>query len=253
MNTEGIQQTKSPPKLTTIRFSEILWGSVFKAFGLTLAILILGGLGLQMTQEIWKDMIPAAPFPNPASEEASPAAPSEPDRLGQFFSDHNFAITYGLVYVGLVLFQFARYSTSPRERRLIRRLRRMIRKVSEHWFEITFGNAIGAMIGAVMLSVAQQFSPVQICVHVVLGWLHPVIYGIAELFFNPRQIATIQGLTHWYDANQLKFAFWTLYVSAVLDDLGLPNLKTIARHCWNWIMARQRQAPQLSEKPAAPQ
>lgn len=60
---------------------------------------------------------------------------------------------------------------------------------------------------------------------------------MAELFFDASQIATIQGLIQWFDANQMKFLFWMLYLSAVLDDLGLPNLKTLAKRVWRRIKA----------------
>jgi hypothetical protein len=252
MKTANLEQAKAPPKLTAARASEILWGSIFEAFLLSIMILILGGLGLGMAAGIWKQMIPGSPPLTPILEAASPAPSAQPTRLFGTLGDHKFAIIYGFTYAGLVLFQLARYSSSAKERLIVRGLRRITRKVSENWFELTFFNAIGAMIGAVVLTVVQQFSLVQICVHVLLGWLQPGIYRIADLFFNAYQIATVQGLIHWYDANQMKFAFWLLYISAVLDDLGLPNLKTIARQCWTWIKTRQGKAAGLGENASAP-
>jgi hypothetical protein len=247
MKTAKPEQAKVPPKLSAGRASEILWNSIFEAFLLSIMIMILGGLGLSMSAGIWQQMIPASPPLTPVLEAASPAPSSQSIRLFGFFEDHKFAIIYGFTYAGLVLFQLARYSSSAKERLIVRGLRRITRKISDNWFELTFFNAIGAMIGAVVLTAAQQFSLVQIVVHVLLGWLQPVIYQIADLFFNAYQIATVQGLIHWYDANQMKFAFWALYISAVLDDLGLPNLKTIVRRCWTWMAARPGKATHLGE------
>jgi hypothetical protein len=36
----------------------------------------------------------------------------------------------------------------------------------------------------------------------------------------------------WYDQNQLKFNFWLIYLAAVCDDFGIPNLKSLVR--WGW-------------------
>jgi len=101
------------------------------------------------------------------------------------------------------------------------------------------GNAFAAMGIAIALYWLEQFS--------VSGWVwawfvHSVLPGIQSSgnhLLGTHRVDTIKDWFAWYGANQLKFNFWIIYLAAICDDLGIPNLKSLARLLVQRVRNRQ--------------
>ena len=118
------------------------------------------------------------------------------------------------------------------------RLTRASRHFSQHWFGLIIGNAVGAVIAAMVAVWVQQFT----LTRMLFGWwlasaaegMQPAMHG----FLGARTGDALNAWVHWYGDNQLKFTFWLFYLAAIGDDLGIPNFKTFGR--WLGRRARQR-------------
>jgi hypothetical protein len=91
----------------------------------------------------------------------------------------------------------------------------------------------------------ETFTGTRFLVNLLLAAILPPIKTIAALALGSGIVNFIGGLLDWYGDNQLRFNFWVLYVAAVCDDLGIPNLKTLARFAWSrWFRHRTGWAPE---------
>ena len=87
--------------------------------------------------------------------------------------------------------------------------------------------------------------------NMVLAAVMPTIKAIAAFIFGASIVNFLGGLIDWYGDNQLKFNFWVFYVAAVCDDLGIPNLKTLARFLWRRYRNRNQTVPSEPMVPVA--
>jgi hypothetical protein len=69
-------------------------------------------------------------------------------------------------------------------------------------------------------------------VNLLLAATLPALKTIGTFVFGSAIVNFVGGMFAWYGDNQIRFNFWILYVAAVCDDLGIPNLKTLARLLW---------------------
>jgi len=112
-------------------------------------------------------------------------------------------------------------------------------RLSENWFGIFVGNAIGASIGAFIVTMLGQFSLRSMLVNE--AWA-----SLVRLFPHSSEgssgglVGFIRAFWSWFAANQLNLTFWMFFLAAVLDDLGLPNFKTWGRHRWRRFRRRHR-------------
>ena len=74
----------------------------------------------------------------------------------------------------------------------------------------------------------------------ILSLVLPVIRQGAVSFLGASSVAGVGDWLAWYHANNIKLAFWFLYLAGALDDLGVPNIKTIVR--WAWRRYQKRKA-----------
>ncbi len=79
------------------------------------------------------------------------------------------------------------------------------------------------------------------------GWfaesILPGLHKLAEQVFGASRVDGFRRLFSWYGENQFKFDFWFIYFASVCDDLGLPNLKTLARFFWRRLRKWNRATP----------
>ena len=101
--------------------------------------------------------------------------------------------------------------------------------MSQNWFGLVVGNAIGALIGAVIILVLQEISLVRILINILLASIQPMLYELTKPFATGTQFETAEHLIAWYGANEVGLLFWSVYVSNIVDDLGLPNLKSLVQ------------------------
>ena len=252
------RETDERQRLAPAGLIGILWGTAWQALAATIGLFVLGGLAYGICSSIWNEMTPSLP---PLSQTVKAGLSSLNTQAARpewasFVREHRFGIVFGFVYAGLAGLQLASCSRSKNERRIAAVLTRITRRISDRWFEVVVGNAFGALFGAIGIHFLHEWSFVRLVAHLTLGWLHPVIYSAASLVFDTDSIQTIEGLIRWYDDNQFKFTFWMLYGSAVLDDLGVPNLKTLGKRGWRRIGDRPagpNAAPPSSPPPPAPE
>jgi branched-subunit amino acid ABC-type transport system permease component len=95
------------------------------------------------------------------------------------------------------------------------------------------GNAFGALISAIVIYLVEMFTGTSFLIKLLLAAILPGVKAIATFIFGASIVNFVGSTLDWYGDNQLRFNFWILYVAAICDDLGLPNLKTLARFLWS--------------------
>jgi hypothetical protein len=128
----------------------------------------------------------------------------------------------------LAIFPAFAAKTATRETRF----QKISAQLSKDWFRLIVGNAIGALISAVVVYFVETFAGTKLLVNLLLGAILPAVTAISTSIFGSVIVNFIGGMFAWYGDNQLRFNFWILYIAAVSDDLGIPNLKTLARFLW---------------------
>jgi len=213
--------------LSLARILAILRASAVKAFVTALLVCILGEVALGIIGDILSQMTPALP-PLSAVE---PAAHTH-DAWAAGWSSlkaHCLGILTAVFFVGLAGTRLAGFSANPRVRDAAAGLKRISRRVSDHWFGSIVGNAFYALVLVFAMSLAQELSPSRWLVAMVFDFLHPMAHALAGVFVGADATDALGHLLAWWNDNQIKFAFWTLYLAAIGDDLGLPNYKTLGR------------------------
>lgn len=205
---------------------EISLDAAVKAF----MVVILGNIALSLVGGIAGRMIPSAPPGFSSGTEASPT--------WTVWWIAVKGIKFYLVFAVLFFFGFRARFTNPSPAGLAARAsrgERARRRFADNWFGSLVGNAFLAMAMATVLVAIPNFT--------FWHWFWHWIGGVLK----PGQIVGEEWMSHlrpwfaWYDHNQLKFNFWVIYVGAVCDDLGLPNLKSLTR--WIWRRYRSHKAP----------
>jgi hypothetical protein len=213
--------------MTVSKITGILWESVWEAFSLAVVLLVLGSVAVGLVGGLGRQMMPSLP-PGLASgtspELPPPAAHPHGTRVRR---EGRLGLAFALLYPGIVWLHLARHSRHPARRAFADRMHAAYWRVATQWFAVLVANAFRAFVGAMVLGFLSQFSYTQWLLHLLLKWLHPVLQQVVGLFVDNRELDTVNGLIAWYGANQLKFTFWLLYSSAIADDLGLPNWKTL--------------------------
>ena len=189
----------------------------------------MGSIALSLVGGLVQDMIPSAP-PGLGSAEAN--SPSALHEWQSSFSQHKIPIVFAMLFI----LQISRRLFGRRQQGQLpirqSRIARISHELSENWFTLIVGNAFGAMIGAWIVVWVQKFSFSQIFWGWLLNWIVPPLHNFAQQIFGTSGADTIGHWFSWYGQNQFKFDFWLIYFASVCDDLGLPNLKTLARFAW---------------------
>jgi hypothetical protein len=229
--------------LTAERTVAVLWESVVEGSVSALLVSVLGGVAVNVLGALFGNLIPSVP---PVLSGRSTSVPASAETLNAWWHSiraHGFAILFTLFFLHNAWVRLS--SSTPEETKtgVLAHLRKILGQFSENWFHITVGNAIGALISATVLVWVQRFSLSRIVWQALLGPVTEAVHNLANHVLGPSRMDTIDGLISWYRENQFKFTFWILYMAAVCDDLGLPNLKTLARKLWGGCRAGRRTRP----------
>jgi hypothetical protein len=187
-------------------------------------VLLMGGIAIDIIGGLARDMIPSAP-PGARWNHNAPGPQGWLVQLHQ----HQFAICFALLFVPTTYFRLKRKSDQSDETKSQTRLHKIGERLAEGWFALIVGNAFGAMVAAIVIDCAQNFSFAKMLYQAAFGWASPHLHAFAVWIFGPALTETIDAWLAWYRGNQLKFTFWLVYVASVCDDLGIPNLKSLAR------------------------
>lgn len=228
-------------------FFAVLFKSAVEAWIQTWLVLLLGGIAFSLVGGIFQEMLPSAPpgFTHQVVAESDGLHPSLWDAGWGAVKHHRFWLLFG-VLLGLTAWTrlaphdpSAMPGTTSQARRLLGRL-------SEDWFGLLVGNAFGAMISA-MVVVWLGFSFEKWLLKEALDWFISAVHPLFQSVFGESQGGVLPRWWHWFGSNQLKFTFWFLYIGAICDDLGLPNVKTLVRFLWRRIRCRMLTPPPIQE------
>ena len=222
-------------------FGSALWGSAIDAFVKTILILVMGNIALGILGGIFSEMTPSTP---PFLKTSGGHTDSNFSLMHTWWSaahQHQFAIVYVILFaLGLrtrliPVFKGANAQTAVSETRF----QKLSAHLSDNWFGLIVGNAFGALISAIVIYFVEMFTG-RFLINLLLAAILPGIKAVATFIFGTSIVNFVGGMFDWYGDNQLRFNFWFLYVAAVCDDLGIPNLKTLARFLWSRWRRRDR-------------
>jgi len=210
---------------------EITVDAAIKAF----VLVILGNVAVQLVGSVAGRMIPSAP-PGFAS---GMEAPSAWIVWWTAIKGIKFYIAFFvLFFLGVRARFIAGEIPTGEQAKGADRWERVRRRFADNWFVSLVGNAFVAMALASVVLAISNFT--------VWYWFWHWVGGLIPLesILGERWANRLQPWWDWYDHNQLKFNFWLIYVGAVADDMGLPNLKSLGRRAWRrWSRPRTQLAP----------
>ena len=211
----------------TEQLTEILFESGVEAAVNAFLLLLIGSIALEIVSSIPGPMIPSPPPGFPVSAECRSVG-----WWNAVLDQHRFLILAGIIFIPTVWSRLLGRSAFLSETTPKTRWQKMGRRLSGGWFEFVVGNAFGAMISAMVVVWVEQFSIAQLVLQTLGGSVFPPLSEFAGWAIGPTRAQFISDWLSWFGRNQMKFTFWLLYLAAVCDDLGIPNLKTLAR--WGW-------------------
>jgi hypothetical protein len=224
---------------------EILLDSALEALVLAFMVLVMGKVVLGLVSGLFHDMIPSAPPLMATNPEAGTAASHAWSAVRDALQRHQWAIVFGFIFVGKAAGGLAGYARNQQHRNALAWVKRVGRRVSQEWFDLVVANAFTALIGAIVIRWAGNFSFNQFLWQMFVDALKPALIALAGLFPAGLEHFVSAWVT-WFSDNQFRFTFWVLYSAAICDDLGLPNYKTLGR----WL--RRRVFSPLRRYPCCP-
>jgi uncharacterized integral membrane protein len=231
------ERSDRPKALTFGKAKDLLWDSACEAFILTFLVLIFGSIALGLVSAVWRDMAPSLP-PVVSGQPTLEAEPPAPQAFS-FLRHHRFALTFGILFVGMTTGRLIKYSRNETHRHAAARLTRVFQRVSEQWFSLVVINAFVALVSVFVVQLLQQFSFTQflwnIFADLVRALLQAIAGGLPAALVDFGEI-----MVGWYKANHFKFLFWLFYTAAICDDLGLPNYKALGRFLWHRFFKRKQ-------------
>jgi hypothetical protein len=228
------------------RVGDAIWESAIDAFVKTILVVVMGNVAMGILGGIFSEMMPSAP---PFLNRTSGSHPdSNSSLIHSWWSaahEHQFAIVYVILFaLGVrtrlaAVFPGATGETAMTETRF----QKIGVHFSENWFQLIVGNAFGALISAIVIYFVETFTGTSFLIKLLLAAILPVVKAVGTFILGGRIVNFIGGMFDWYGDNQFRFNFWILYVAAICDDLGLPNLKTLGRFLWSRWRRRNRPPP----------
>ena len=222
-NTSGVASRFDPSR----NLEEIIIGSATEALGSAFVVWILGGVAISIAGGFAGNMVPSLPpgFDGPE--------PRFQHGWWQAVRGEAFGIFFAIFFVHSLWLGFHGKGTGKRLERILAHLR-------ENWFGLIVGNAIAAWVAVLILSVVPNFSPLRMLAHWVWGQVLPGIHQTVAFFLGASKTDALGDWFSWYGANHMKLNFWLIYIAGAFDDMGVPNLKTLARWGWRRMQKRKR-------------
>jgi hypothetical protein len=232
-------QDSSPREILSLdRVISIIWESAVQSFIRAILVVVFGSIAISMASGIWEEMAPSRPpgFGHQPEAEATTSGPRP--AWGTWFSEHRFLIIFGLIFVLTLWFRLIGRKQDAEESRAEFHLGKITHHLSENWFGLIVGNAFGALISAIVLVWVQRFTFASLVFHWLLESMLASLQNLAQHLVGTGRAYTVQAWFSWYGDNQLRFTFWFFYLSAICDDLGIPNFKTLGRRLGRKLLNR---------------
>ena len=224
------KQVGTPPSGAQ-SLAQILCNCAFGAAVNAFLVLLFGNIAFSIVSGIVHNMTPSLPpgFNHPKWAEAT----SGTQHAWHFPAQFRFLLLFAILFSVSVWARLGLHLSGH-----AMRAQKLSRHISNQWFGLIVGNAFGALFAAMVVSWVQRFSLSQIVFQWVWNMIWVPIQAVVAHVFGESGGA-LQAWFNWYGANQFKFSFWFLYITAICDDLGVPNLKTGARFLWHRFRNRR--------------
>jgi hypothetical protein len=211
---------------------DTILASATEAFGSAFLLWILGGVAISIAASFAGEMIPSLP---PGFD-----GPKEGRHHAWWNAARGcaFGFCFAIFFIHSLWVGFHGEGVGAG-----RRIERILSHLRENWFSLIVGNAVGAWVAILVLSIVPSFSPLGMLWHWVLGIVLPFVREIGLFFLGESNTAGLNDWFSWYDANHMKLNFWVLYIAGAFDDLGVPNFKALAR--WAWRRKQKRNGATL--------
>jgi hypothetical protein len=226
--TQAESKSAADPQSAALRSAaEVIFASVTEALGSAILLWMLGGVALGIAGAFASGMVPSLP-PGFAAQ-----GTAEAHHSGRHYSWWHavrggaFVLFFAIFFVHSLWVGFRESAGGRRGR-----MPRILSNFRENWFGLVIGNAISAWVAVLVFGIAQNFSPWQIFWHWGWGMVLPFVTEIGHLVFGFAGLSSLGAWISWYGANQTKLTFWILYLCGAIDDLGIPNFKTLLRWAW---------------------
>jgi hypothetical protein len=232
------QDSPQPAMLTPERVVAILWRSAVESFVRAILVVVFGSIAVSMASGIWEEMVPSRPpgFGHLLETENPP--PGAPPQWETWFGEHRFVVVFGLIFALTAWFRLVRERQQTEESKSESHLNKITHHLSENWFRLVVGNAFGALISAFVLAWVQRFTFANLVFNWLLHSVLSVLQSLIHQLLGAGRADTFDAWFGWYGDNQLKFTFWFFYLSAICDDLGIPNFKTLGRRLARSVLKR---------------
>jgi len=232
------QESHPPAILSLDRITSILWGSAVESFIRAILVVVFGRIAISIASTICGEMLPSRPpgFGHHVEAETTPVG-ARP-RWETWFGEHQFVVVFGLIFVLAAWSRLVREIRHTEESKVESHLGKITDHLSENWFSLVVGNAFGALISAIVLVWVQRFTFANLIFHWLLESVLSGLHSLSQQLLGIGAADAFKSWFNWYGNNQLKFTFWFFYLSAICDDLGIPNFKTIGRHVARTILKR---------------
>ncbi|HTL54737.1 MAG TPA: hypothetical protein VL361_03625 [Candidatus Limnocylindrales bacterium] len=230
-------QNSRPPEIMSVdRVIAILWETAVESFIRAILVVLFGSIAIEMASGIWGEMVPSPPpgFATKSEPEATPQ-PARHTWTTQF-GQHRFVIVFTLMFVLTAWVRLFGQRQSAQWSEAERHVSKITHHLSENWFRLIVWNAFGALISAIVLIWIQRFTIPNLLFRWMMESAISGLQSLAQALFGHGKSELVAAWFNWYGDNQLRFTFWFFYVSAICDDLGIPNFKTLGI----WVLRRIR-------------
>jgi hypothetical protein len=217
----------------------LLWESAVKALPQAIGVIVLGNVAVGLVGGIWRQMAPTLPPGMDGSSLLTAQRSISSTIQSSAIKEHQFLIVYAIFFAHAVRVRLFGKSLAREDNATESTSYGATRQISREWFRVIVGNAFGALFSAIALFWVQKFSLSQAVWHAMLQPVITHLQNAASYLFGESLSGTGRRWAGWYGENQFKFNFWFLYLAAICDDLGIPNLKTLARMLWRKIRQKK--------------
>ena len=235
--TPAAEQPDSAVPAVPAPIGRVLWECALGAAVNAFLVLLLGSIAFGIVNGIWRDMTPSLP-PGFSQSKSPDAGSSGAHHAWHLSAQTRFLVVFAILFSVSVWARLGRHGSD-----YAASAQKLGRRISHGWFGLIVGNAFGAMVAAIVVCWVQKFSLSQLLFQWVwsMVWV-PIQTMFAHVFGDSGH--AVEAWFNWYGANQFRFSFWFLYVTAICDDLGLPNFKTGTRLLWRrWRKRRMGAYP----------
>lgn len=215
---------------------ELLWETAWEAVVWAFLAQLFGGIVVGLVGGVWREMTPS--LPPHLGHAMHPEAASGWAWTFSWFHQHRFAFLSGVFFIVGAWNRLSAFSNSG-QGPLTVSAAAFGRRIADQWFGLIVANAFSAFIAVWVVQLVQQFSFTHMLWGVLSETVRPVLQPLEQPLGRLGLLRWLEDMWVWYNQNQSRFLFWFLYGAAMCDDLGLPNLKTLARSSWRRLKRSQ--------------